>query len=59
MLESINVCVANLPDLIIDYANAAKYAVELISKAKNYNILTAEQEEKYKEHIRNLEEEED
>jgi len=30
ILESINLCVANLPDLIIDYPNAKQYARELI-----------------------------
>jgi len=28
--ESINVCVANLPDLIIDYPNAKPYSIEII-----------------------------
>jgi len=59
MKESVNVCVANLPDLVIDYANAAKYAVELISKAKDYGILSQDEEEKYKDHIKNLEDDED
>jgi len=59
MKESVNVCVANLPDLVIDYANAAKYAVELIVKAKNYGILSQDEEDKYKDHIKNLENDDD
>lgn len=59
MKESVNVCVANLPDLIIDYANAAKYAVELITKCKDYSILTQDEMEKYTDHIKNLEDDED
>ena len=30
ILESINLCIAHLPDLIIDYPNAKQYARELI-----------------------------
>tara|TARA_B110000285_G_C14908536_1_gene506747 strand:+ start:513 stop:803 length:291 start_codon:yes stop_codon:yes gene_type:complete len=59
MKESVNVCVANLPDLVIDYANAAKYAVELIIKAKKYGILSQDEEDKYKDHIKNLEEDDE
>jgi len=38
--ESVNVCVANLPDLIIDYPNAKLYANEIISKSVAYNLMT-------------------
>lgn len=56
LLESINVCVANLPDLVIDYPNAAKYAGEIFEKAVEFDIMTKEEEEKYNEHIKKMEE---
>ena len=59
MLESVNVCVANLPDLVIDYPNAAKYAGEIFEKAVEYEIMTKEDEQKYKDHIKKLEEDDD
>jgi len=51
MLESVNVCVANLPDLVIDYPNAAKYAGEIFEIAVKFGIMTKEEEEKYVKHI--------
>jgi hypothetical protein len=36
MLESVNICVANLPDLIVDYPNAKLYANEIINKGLIY-----------------------
>lgn len=48
MLESVNICVANLPDLIVDYPNAKLYANEIINKGLSYKILTDEEAEKYK-----------
>lgn len=38
ILESINLCVAHLPDLIIDYPNAKQYARELIGMAQELQI---------------------
>jgi len=40
LLESVNVCVANLPDLIIDYPNAKLYANEIINKSVSYNLMS-------------------
>ena len=54
LLESVNVCVANLPDLIIDYPNAKLYASEIISKSVKYNLMTQEAADKYIKHIDNL-----
>ena len=48
MLESVNICVANLPDLIVDYPNAKLYANEIIDKGLDYKIFTLEDAEKYK-----------
>ena len=53
-LYSINVCVAPLPDLIIDYPNAKLYAKEMIYKSRDYNIIGQEEAEKYIKHIENL-----
>ena len=54
LMESVNVCVANLPDLIIDYPNAKLYASEIISKSVSYNLMTQEDADKYIKHIDNL-----
>jgi len=48
MVESLNVSVGLLPDLIIDYPNAKLYAAEIFSLAVKHSILTTEEEEKYK-----------
>ena len=48
MVESVNICMANLPDLIVDYPNAKLYANEIIDKALAYKILTQVDAEKYK-----------
>ena len=48
MLESVNICVANLPDLIVDYPNAKLYANEIINKGQTYKIFTDAEAEKYK-----------
>ena len=56
ILESINLCVANLPDLIIDYPNAKQYARELIEEGQQLRIfINEETKEKYLRHIDNLE----
>jgi len=56
ILESINLCVAHLPDLIIDYPNAKQYARELIGQAQELGIfINDEIKEKYLRHIDNLE----
>ena len=56
ILESINLCVANLPDLIIDYPNAKQYARELIEEGQQLGIFIDEEtKEKYLRHIDNLE----
>ena len=55
MMESINVCVATLPDLIIDYPNAKIYANEIFSLAEKHGVMSTEDCEKYKKHIENLE----
>ena len=56
ILESINLCVANLPDLIIDYPNAKQYARELIEEGQQLGIfINEETKEKYLRHIDNLE----
>jgi uncharacterized protein (UPF0128 family) len=54
MLESVNICVANLPDLIVDYPNAKLYAHEIIDKGLDYKIFTLEDAEKYKLHIEQI-----
>jgi hypothetical protein len=48
MLESVNICMANLPDLIVDYPNAKLYANEMIDKALSYKIFSQQDAEKYK-----------
>lgn len=50
-----NVCVAYLPDLIIDYPNAKIYANEIFELSVKHGILTTEDEAKYKNHTENLE----
>ena len=56
ILESINLCVAHLPDLIIDYPNAKQYARELIEEGQQLGIfINEETKEKYLRHIDNLE----
>ena len=47
-------CVAYLPDLIIDYPNASLYANEMMEKAVEYKIMTLVEAEKYKQHISTL-----
>ena len=49
-----NVCVANLPDLIIDYPNAKLYANEMIEKSFSYKVMTKAEKDKYLAHIQNL-----
>ena len=56
MLESVNVCVAHLPDLIIDYPNAKKYALDLVKMSATYKIIADEDAEKYLKHIESLDE---
>ena len=56
MLESVNVCVAHLPDLIIDYPNASSYAVDLVKMSATYKIIAEEDAEKYLKHIESLDE---
>ena len=51
LLESINISVAYLPDLIIDYPNAGIYASEIMDKAVEYQIMSGAEAEKYKLHI--------
>ena len=48
MLVSVNICVANLPDLIVDYPNAKLYANEMINKVLSYKIFSEADAEKYK-----------
>jgi len=52
---SINVCVACLPDLIIDYPHAKNYANEIFTLAVKHEVMTTDDETKYKKHIENLE----
>ena len=56
MLESVNVCVAHLPDLIIDYPNAKSYALDLVKMSATYKIIAEEDAEKYLKHIESLDE---
>mmetsp|Transcript_11697 Transcript_11697/g.17745 ORF Transcript_11697/g.17745 Transcript_11697/m.17745 type:complete len:351 (-) Transcript_11697:38-1090(-) len=53
--ESVNICVANLPDLIIDYPKAREYAKEIIGKAVEFELFPEADAEKYCQHIDNLE----
>lgn len=39
LLEGVNVCVAHLPDLIIDYPNARQYAIEIVTRAVQHEVL--------------------
>jgi hypothetical protein len=55
MLDSVNVCCANLPDLIIDYPNAKLYANEMIAKSLQHKIMTEAESTKYIAHIEGLE----
>jgi hypothetical protein len=48
MIESVNICVANLPDLIVDYPNAKLYATEIINKGLIHNIFAQKEADKYK-----------
>lgn len=52
---SVNVCVANLPDLIVDYPNARLYANEIFTEAVKRGVMTAEEQEKYTKHVQNME----
>jgi hypothetical protein len=55
LMESLNVCVACLPDLIIDYPNAKTYSCEIFQMAVSYGVMTTDEEVKYNKHIQNLE----
>ena len=50
----INVCVAHLPDLIIDYPNARQYAIEIVTRAVKHEVVEQEQADKYIKHIENI-----
>jgi len=58
-MESINICIAYLPDLMIDYPNAMIYAKELIDRAFVHQMMTQAETEKYKLHINNIDDEQD
>lgn len=55
LIDSVNVCVANLPDLIVDYPNARLYANEIFTEAVKHDIMTGEEQEKYAKHVQNME----
>ena len=48
---SINVCVGHLPDLTIDYPNAKTYAIEMIQKAKDLEVIDKDSAALYVSHI--------
>lgn len=54
LVEGINVCVAHLPDLIIDYPNARQYAIEIVSRAVKHEVLDKLHGDKYIKHIENI-----
>lgn len=54
LIEGINVCVAHLPDLIIDYPNARQYAIEIVTRAVKHEVMQQEQADKYIKHIENI-----
>jgi len=56
MLESVNVCMAHLPDLVIDYPKAKSYALDIIKKSLAFKIISPEDAENYNKHIANLDE---
>lgn len=39
LIEGINVCVAHLPDLIIDYPNARQYAILIVKRAVDHEVM--------------------
>ena len=51
MKDSVNICVANLPDLIIDYPKGKEYACLIIDKSVQFDIISKDEGEKYMMHI--------
>ena len=54
MKDSINVCVANLPDLAVDYPKAPEYAKEMLNKAAELNVIDKDSAALYASHIENI-----
>ena len=47
-------CVANLPDLTIDYPNARAYGIEMLHKAKELKVIDADSAALYVSHVENM-----
>lgn len=54
VLYRVNVCIAHLPDLIIDYPNARQYAIQIVQRAVKHKAMEEEQADKYTKHIENI-----
>ena len=50
-----NVSLANFADLMIDYPNSKEYAFSMFNKMRELDLFTADQLQRYKQHVENLE----
>jgi len=50
----VHVSLANFIDTLIDYPMSRKYALEIFSRLGDLKILQADQIEKYRQHVDNL-----
>ena len=51
-------CVANLPDLTIDYPNASQYAIEMLQKSKEMNVIDNDTCDLYISHVERVRDDE-
>lgn len=51
MKNALNVCIANLPDLAIDYPNASQYAIEMLQKMKEMTVIDNDTADLYVSHV--------
>lgn len=50
-----NVSLANFVDMLIDYPNSKLYAFQMFDKLTEMGVMTADQNNKYKQHCEDLE----
>ena len=55
----VNVSLANFIDMLIDYPYSKEYAYAMFDKLQEMSVMTADQNSRYKRHIRNLEAEDE
>lgn len=55
LIEGVNVSLANFVDMLIDYPNSKLYAYDLFDKLTTMQVMTSDQNSRYKQHCENLE----